>query len=99
MLAITQASEALGSWRLDDCTLYVTLEPWPMCAGAIVQARIPKVVYGADDPKSGAVQSLFKLLNDVRLNHQCSVVSGVLSESCSTVLSRFFQRQRSLGKK
>ena len=99
MLAITQAAEALGSWRLDDCTLYVTLEPCPMCAGAIVQARIPRVVYGADDPKSGAVQSLFKLLNDVRLNHQCSVVSGVLSEQCGNVLSRFFQRQRALGKK
>ncbi|MDR0328126.1 MAG: tRNA adenosine(34) deaminase TadA [Planctomycetaceae bacterium] len=99
MLAITQASEALGSWRLDDCTLYVTLEPCPMCAGAILQARIPRVVYGADDPKSGAVQSLFKLLNDVRLNHQCSVVSGVLAESCGNVLSRFFQRQRATGKK
>ena len=92
MLAITQAAEALGSWRLDDCTLYVTLEPCPMCAGAIVQARIPRVVYGADDPKSGAVQSLFKLLNDVRLNHQCSVVSGVLSDPCGNALSRFFQR-------
>ena len=99
MLAITQAAEALGSWRLDDCTLYVTLEPCPMCAGAIVQARIPRVVYGADDPKSGAVQSLFKLLNDVRLNHQCSVVSGVLSDPCGNALSRFFQRQRALGKK
>jgi tRNA(adenine34) deaminase len=99
MLAITQASEALGSWRLDDCTLYVTLEPCPMCAGAIVQARIPKIVYGADDPKSGAVQSLFKLLNDVRLNHQCLVVSGVQAESCGNVLSRFFQRQREKGKK
>ena len=99
MLTITQAAEALGSWRLDDCTLYVTLEPCPMCAGAIVQARIPRVVYGADDPKSGAVHSLFKLLNDVRLNHQCSVVSGVLSEPCANVLSRFFQHQRALGKK
>ena len=99
MLAITQAAEALGSWRLGDCTLYVTLEPCPMCAGAILQARIPKVVYGAGDPKSGAVQSLFTLLNDVRLNHQCSVVSGVLSEPCGEVLSRFFQHQRALGKK
>jgi tRNA(adenine34) deaminase len=99
MLAITQASEALGSWRLDECTLYVTLEPCLMCAGAIVQARIPKVVYGADDPKAGAVQSLFKVLNDVRLNHQCAVVSGVLSEACGTLLSRFFQQQRMLGKK
>ena len=99
MLAITQAAEALNSWRLDDCTLYVTLEPCPMCAGAIIQARIPRIVYGADDPKSGAVQSLFQLLNDVRLNHQCSVVSGVLSESCGNLLSRFFQHQRALGKK
>ena len=99
MLANTQAAEALGSWRLDDCTLYVTLEPCPMCAGAIVQARIPRVVYGADDPKAGAVQSLFHLLNDARLNHQCLVVSGVLSESCGDLLSRFFQHQRTLGKK
>jgi tRNA(adenine34) deaminase len=99
MLAITQAAEALGSWRLDDCTLYVTLEPCPMCAGAILQARIPRVVYGADDPKAGAVRSLFKLLNDVRLNHQCTVESGVLAESCGDVLSRFFQRQRAAGKK
>ena len=99
MLAITQASAALGSWRLDECTLYVTLEPCPMCAGAIVQARIPRIVYGADDHKSGAVQSLFKMLNDVRLNHQCAVVPGVLSEECGNMLSRFFQRQRMLGKK
>ena len=99
MLAITQAAEALGSWRLDDCTLYVTLEPCPMCAGAIVQARIPRVVYGADDPKAGAVQSLFQLLDDVRLNHRCSVVSGVLSEACCNVLRSFFQHQRALGKK
>ena len=99
MLAITQASETLGSWRLDDCTLYVTLEPCPMCAGAIVQARIPRVVYGAADPKSGAVQSLFRLLNDVRLNHQCSVVSGILSDVCGDVLSQFFQHQRTMGKK
>jgi len=99
MLAITQAAESLGSWRLDDCTLYVTLEPCPMCAGAILQARIPRVVYGADDSKAGAVQSVYTLLNDVRLNHQCSVVSGVLSEPCGNVLSRFFQRQRALGKK
>ncbi|MCL2004710.1 MAG: tRNA adenosine(34) deaminase TadA [Planctomycetaceae bacterium] len=99
MLAITQAAEALGSWRLDECTLYVTLEPCPMCAGAIVQARIPRVVYGADDPKSGAVLSLFNLLNDARLNHQCAVISGVLSEPCGQILSQFFQRQRALGKK
>ena len=99
MLVITQAAEALGSWRLEGCTLYATLEPCPMCAGAILQARIPRVVYGANDPKAGAVQSLFSILNDIRLNHQCSVVSGVLEKPCSNVLSRFFQRQRALGKK
>jgi tRNA(adenine34) deaminase len=99
MIAITQAAEALGSWRLVDCTLYVTLEPCPMCAGAIVQARIPWVVYGATDPKAGAVDTLFRLLNDARLNHQAKVVSGVLSQQCGAVLSEFFQRQRRLGKK
>ncbi len=99
MIAITQAAEALQSWRLEECVLYVTLEPCVMCAGAIVQARIPTVVYGATDPKAGAVQSLFRLLEDARLNHRCEVVSGVLGEACGQVLSRFFQRQRQLGKK
>jgi tRNA(adenine34) deaminase len=99
MIAITQAAQALGSWRLEGCTLYVTLEPCPMCAGAIVQARIPTVVYGAADPKAGAVQSLYELLSDTRLNHRCRVVPGVLQEECSAVLSRFFQEQRKLGKK
>jgi len=99
MIAITQAAESLGSWRLEDCTLYVTLEPCPMCAGAIVQARIPWVVYGATDPKAGAVESLFRLLEDTRLNHQCQITRGVLAEECGQILSRFFQRQRSLGKK
>ncbi|GIW95356.1 MAG: tRNA-specific adenosine deaminase [Pirellulaceae bacterium] len=99
MLAITQAAEALGSWRLDDCTLYVTLEPCPMCAGAIVQARIPLVVYGADDPKAGAVRSLYKLLDDPRLNHRCQIVAGVLAGECGELLTAFFRRQRSQGKK
>ena len=99
MIAITQAAEALGCWRLDDCTLYVTLEPCPMCAGAIVQARIPVVVYGAADPKAGAVQSLYKLLEDPRLNHRCLVVPAVLAEPCGRVLTQFFLRQRQLGKK
>src|SRR5437773_2287618 len=76
MIAITQAAEAVGSWRLEDCTLYVTLEPCPMCAGAILQARIPLVVYGATDPKAGAVASLFSLLDDARLNHRAQVVGG-----------------------
>jgi len=99
MIAITQAAAALGSWRLDECTLYVTLEPCPMCSGAIVQARIPLVVYGATDPKAGAVDSLYHLLADTRLNHRAEVVSGVLAAPCGEVLSQFFRRQRALGKK
>ena len=99
MIAITQAAAARASWRLDGCTLYVTLEPCPMCAGAIVQARIPLVVYGAADPKAGAVQTLYHLLDDERLNHRCEVVCGVLAEPCGQILSRFFQQQRRLGKK
>jgi len=99
MIAITQAAEAVRSWRLDDCTLYVTLEPCPMCAGAIVQARIPTVVYGAADPKAGAVRTLFHLLDDPRLNHRCLIVSGVLAEPCGQILTRFFQQQRQMGKK
>ena len=99
MLAITQAAEALGDWRLEDCTLYVTLEPCPMCAGAILQARIPVVVYGARDPKAGAVESMFQLLKDDRLNHQCQVVSGVMDIQCGTILTEFFQAKRRLGKK
>ena len=99
MIAITQAAEALQSWRLDDCTLYVTLEPCPMCAGAIVLARIPTVVYGAADPKAGAVRSLYRLLDDDRLNHRCLIVSGVLAEPCRQILTQFFQEQRRLGKK
>jgi tRNA(adenine34) deaminase len=99
MIAITQAAALRGSWRLDGCTLYVTLEPCPMCAGAIVQARIPTVVYGATDPKAGAVQTLYHLLDDPRLNHRAEVVSGVLADACGQVLTRFFQQQRQLGKK
>jgi tRNA(adenine34) deaminase len=99
MIAITQAAESLGSWRLTDCTLYVTLEPCPMCAGAILQARIPTVVYGAADPKAGAVQTLYRLLSDARLNHSCQTVAGVLGDECGLILSEFFQRQRQLGKK
>ncbi len=99
MLAITQAASALQSWRLDECMLFVTLEPCPMCAGAIIQSRIPLVVFGAADPKAGAVESLFTLLNDERLNHRSQVVSGVLAEPCGRILSEFFRRKRALGKK
>lgn len=99
MIAITQAAAALGSWRLEDCTLYVTLEPCPMCAGAIVQSRIPRVVYGAADPKAGAVDSLFRLLDDPRLNHRCKITPGVMADTCGAMLSEFFRRKRQLGKK
>jgi len=99
MIAISQAAAALNSWRLENCTLYVTLEPCPMCAGAIIQARIPRVVYGASDPKAGAVQSLYRLLSDPRLNHHAELVPGVLVDSCGELLTRFFQEKRRLGKK
>lgn len=99
IIAITQAAAAVEDWRLEGCTLYVTLEPCIMCAGAILQARIPAVVYGATDPKAGAVQTLYHLLNDSRLNHRCDVVPGILAAPCGELLSRFFQAQRRLGKK
>ena len=99
MIAITQAAAALDSWRLEQCVLYVTLEPCPMCAGAIVQARIDRVVYGADDPKAGAVSSLFRLLDDQRLNHQVDIESGVMADKCGRLLSDFFAQKRLLGKK
>jgi len=99
MIAITQAAEALGSWRLLDCTLYVTLEPCPMCAGAIVQARVPTVIYGAPDPKAGACHTLFQITSDVRLNHQAVIIGGVLREEGSELLRQFFAQQRALGKK
>ena len=99
MIAITQAAASRGSWRLEGCTLYVTLEPCPMCAGAILQARIPTVVYGAADAKAGAVRTLYQLLEDPRLNHRCLIVPGVLADACGRVLSEFFQQQRQLGKK
>jgi tRNA(adenine34) deaminase len=99
MIAITQAAESLGSWRLEDCTLYATLEPCPMCAGAILQGRIASLVYGAADPKAGAVQTLYQLLSDPRLNHRVQTTSGVLVAECGAILTRFFQQQRRLGKK
>jgi tRNA(adenine34) deaminase len=94
LIAITQAAAALGQWRLDGCTLYVTLEPCPMCAGAIVQARIPRLVYGAADPKAGAVRSLFRIVDDARLNHRAEIVASVLADPCGRILTEFFQRKR-----
>jgi tRNA(adenine34) deaminase len=97
MIAITQAAEALRGWRLIDCTLYVTLEPCPMCAGAILQARIPTLVYGASDAKAGAVHTLYQLLSDPRLNHHVEIVSGVLLDPCRNILTRFFQQKRNVS--
>ena len=99
MLAITQAAESIGDWRLENCTLFVTLEPCVMCAGAIINSRIPRVVYGATDPKGGAVESLFQLLQDTRLNHRCEIRGGVMSSQCGDILTSFFKLKRSMGKK
>jgi len=94
MIAIREASEALSAWRLTGCTLYVTLEPCPMCAGAIVQSRIDRVVFGAADPKAGCCGTLMNLLQDDRFNHRTEVVEGVLREECAELLSSFFRRLR-----
>ena len=94
MLVIQAASEKIGNWRFTDTTLYVTLEPCPMCAGAIVLARIPRVVYGATDPKSGAAGTLYNILEDERLNHRVELVSGVLADESSTLLKSFFSERR-----
>jgi len=94
VIAIRQAAKAIGSWRLNGCSLVVTLEPCCMCAGAIVNARIGRVVYGADDPKAGAVRTLHQLLEDDRLNHRAAVVWGVCAEECGAILSEFFRARR-----
>lgn len=95
MIAIRQASEHLQAWRLLGCTLYVTLEPCPMCAGAILQSRVERVVYGASDPKAGCAGTLMDLLQDSRFNHASPWTSGVLQEECSALLTDFFRRLRS----
>ena len=97
MIALTQAAAALGSWRLEGCVLYVTLEPCPMCAGAILQARVPAVVWGAPDPKAGAVETLYRLFDDPRLNHRVEHVGGVLAEDCGRILSEFFRHKRTMS--
>lgn len=97
MIAITQAAEAVGTWRLDGATLFVTLEPCPMCAGALVNARMGRLVYGADDPKAGACGSLFDLPNDRRLNHRLPVVRGVRAAECGALLTEFFRARRRRG--
>ncbi|MBO4996440.1 MAG: tRNA adenosine(34) deaminase TadA [Lachnospira sp.] len=94
LLAIKKASRVLGDWRLEGCTMYVTLEPCQMCAGAIVQARIPKVVAGAMNPKAGCAGSVLDLLHVERFNHQVEFVSGVLAEECQSLLTEFFRELR-----
>jgi len=99
MLALTAAAGFIGDWRLDGCTLYVTLEPCPMCAGAIVLARLPRLVYGATDPKAGACTSLYSIPTDPRLNHRVELTGSVLGGECATLLTGFFARQRAAGKR
>lgn len=94
ILAINKASKVLGDWRLEDCTMYVTLEPCPMCAGAIVQARIPRVVIGSMNPKAGCAGSVLNLLQQDGLNHQVEVTKGVLAEECSGMMTSFFRELR-----
>jgi tRNA(adenine34) deaminase len=99
MLALTAAAEYIGHWRLENCTLYVTLEPCPMCAGALVQARVSRLVYGAADAKAGACGSLFEITQDPRLNHQVQTVAGIMADQCAELLQAFFRRRRELGEK
>lgn len=96
--AMLKAAQELESWRLADCCVYVTLEPCVMCAGLMQQARIARCVYGAPDPKGGALGSLYHINEDARLNHAFQVTSGVLQEECSTILSQFFKERRNHGK-
>jgi tRNA(adenine34) deaminase len=99
IVAIQHASTFLRSWRLVDCVLVVTLEPCPMCAGAMINARIPHLIYGCTDPKAGAVHTLFQLCDDPRLNHRVQSQPGILADECAELLRDFFRKQRLLGKK
>lgn len=99
VLAMRRASEALGGWRLFGCELYVTIEPCPMCAGAAVNARIDRIVYGATDAKAGACHTLYEIPQDERLNHRCVVQGGVLQEECAAIMSAFFAERRADKKK
>jgi tRNA(adenine34) deaminase len=99
IVAMRQAARELGHWRLLDCAMAVTLEPCPMCAGAIVNARLPRLIYGCADPKAGAVRTLYRLCEDERLNHRVAVEEGVLADECAELLRAFFRAQRALGKK
>jgi len=99
MIALTAAAEALGTWRLGGATIYVTLEPCPMCAGALVNARIDRLVYGATDPKAGACGTLYEIPSDGRLNHRLDVVGGVLAEEGGALLTAYFQQKRACDKR
>ncbi len=94
MLALRAAAKQMDSWRIEDCTLAVTLEPCPMCAGALVNARVPRLVYGAADPKMGCVNTLHELCTDARFNHRLEVIGGVLAEECGALLSDYFKQKR-----
>ena len=96
IIAINKACEYIGDWRLEDCRLYVTLEPCPMCAGAIIQARIPVVIYGAKSPKSGCGGSIINILDEHKFNHQAEIISGVLEHECTELLNKFFSRFRKI---
>ena len=98
MLALTQAEQAVGDWRLTDCTLYVTKEPCPMCAGAVVHTRLARVVFGAEDPKGGAAGGAMNLLQFPTLNHRCEITPGLRREECRAMLQKFFSEQRRLKK-
>ena len=99
ILALREAAREFGNWRLLDCVLVVTLEPCPMCAGAMVNARVPHLIYGCPDPKAGAVRTLYRLCDDERLNHRMTIEEGVLTDECAELLRDFFQKQRAMGKK
>ncbi len=94
IIALTQAAAFMENWHLNGCTIYVTLEPCPMCAGALVLGRLDRLVYGCDDPKTGACKSLYNIVQDERLNHRLEVTSGVLADECSKLLQDFFQKRR-----
>jgi len=94
IIALTQAAAARQNWHLNGCTMYVTLEPCPMCAGALVLSRMDRLVYGCDDPKAGACKSLYNIVTDGRLNHRLEVTSGLLQKQCSELLGEFFAKRR-----
>lgn len=94
VVAIREAGASIGHWRLLDCVLVVTLEPCPMCAGAIVNARLPRLVYGCDDPKAGAIRTLYTVCTDPRLNHRVNVTAGVQGDACAELLKAFFRTRR-----